>query len=175
MREPKELYVNFTFHPELCVGCGACVSACLDEHDNLPIEKPLLRRVYRTEEVRRGVLRLTWYSLACIHCAGHDCLDACPKSCFSLDAATGTVQLDNSGCIGCRACEKSCQYQGVVFGKDGKAAKCDGCLERLRAGLLPRCVEACPRRAITVDDRPAVRNAASKNLARALKTKSLKP
>lgn len=36
MRDPKELYVRFNFHPELCVGCGACVTACMDEHDGFP-------------------------------------------------------------------------------------------------------------------------------------------
>ena len=115
MKAPKAIHVNFSFHPELCVGCGACVGACLDENDNLPIERPLLRSLHRVEQVRKSGANLLWYSLACLHCDSHDCWDACPKGCFSLDAATGTVQLDNTNCIGCHACEMACRYQAVVF------------------------------------------------------------
>ena len=171
MKAPKAIHVNFSFHPELCVGCGACVGACLDENDNLPIERPLLRSLHRVEQVRKSGANLLWYSLACLHCDSHDCWDACPKGCFSLDAATGTVQLDNTNCIGCHACEMACRYQAVVFEADGKANKCDGCLERLRSGRLPRCVEACPRHAITIDDRPTVRTSALKKLEKDLLAK----
>lgn len=172
MRMPRELYVRFNFHPELCVGCDACVAACLDEKDNLPVVKAPLRRVYRYEQARAGKGSLGWYSVACLHCDAHKCVDVCPKGCLSLDAATGTVQLDNAGCIGCRACARACPFDGIVF-DSGKAAKCDGCLERLRQGQRPRCVDACPRNAITIDDRPAVRSAAQQKLLRVLEKKRL--
>lgn len=172
MREPQQLHVHFNFHPELCVGCDACVAACLDEKDNLPVVKAPLRRVYRYEQVRGGKGSLGWYSVACLHCEVHGCVDACPKGCLTLDAATGTVQLDSTGCIGCRACAGACQFDGVVF-DNGKAAKCDGCLERLRQGQRPRCVDACPRHAITIDDRPAVRGEGREELLRVLEKKRL--
>jgi Fe-S-cluster-containing dehydrogenase component len=170
MRLPKELCPQFNFHPELCVGCYACVTACLDEHDDLPVTDTPLRRVFTRERSRGGTGVLRWYSVACLHCQEHPCIDACPKDCFSLDTPTGTVQLNAEHCIGCRACQRVCAYDGIVF-RDGKAAKCDGCLERLRMGQTPRCVDACPRHAITIDDRPAVREACQKKLAGDLKTK----
>ena len=173
MKEQEKCYVNFIFYPDLCVGCGACVAACLDEHDNLPIEKPLLRRLFRGEQTTPDGAKLTWYSLACLHCSDPACKAACPKGCFSPDSATGTVQLDNANCIGCRLCARACPYQAIVFEADGKAAKCDGCVGHLRQGLLPRCVEACPCRAITVDDQPAVRGPALERLAEDLRTKQL--
>lgn len=172
MREPRERNVQFSFHPELCVGCDACVAVCLDEKDNLPAVSAPLRRVYRYEQARGGKGSLGWYSVACLHCGARGCVSVCPRGCFSPDAATGTVQLDNTGCVGCRACARACQFDGIVF-DGGKAAKCDGCLERLRQGLLPRCVEACPRHAITIDDRPPVREAAQRELVRVLKKKRL--
>ena len=174
MRDPKELYVRFNFHPELCIGCGSCVSACMDEHDAFPAVKEPLRRLYHTEQLQKGAGKTTWYSVACVHCDTHECLQVCPKECFSLDAATGTVQLDSSACIGCGACAKACRFKGIVFTDGKKAAKCDGCLERLQFGQLPRCVEACPRCAITVDDRPAVRTATLLRLANTLAAKKLK-
>lgn len=170
MRDPKELQVRFNFHPELCVGCGACVGACLDEKDAFPVAEIPLRRLKR-HETAGG--RITWYSLACLHCESSECVEACPKDCYARDPATGTVQLDSSACIGCGACVRACRYEGVVYDAAGKATKCDGCLERLRLGLLPRCVEACPRYAITVDDRPAVRRASQERLRKEFASKKL--
>ncbi len=170
MREPRERQVRFNFHPELCVGCDACVAACLDEKDNWPVTRAPLRRVRSRETVRAGKGVLSWYTVACLHCDAHGCVSACPNNCFSLDAATGTVQLDNAGCVGCGACARACAFDGIVFDQ-GKADKCDGCLERLRRGQTPRCVDACPRHAITIDERPAVREAERKKLLRLLGAK----
>ena len=174
MREPKERCVRFNFHPELCVGCGACVTACIDEHDAFPVSREPLRRIYRTERTRNKRVSIVWYSLACLHCEQPECAAACPQNCFSTDPATGTVQLDNTNCIGCGACVRGCRFQGVVQSGREKVTKCDGCVERLRMGLLPRCVTACPRQAITVDDRPAVRREAREKLAQALGSEKLR-
>lgn len=175
MREPRPLSVIFNFHPERCVGCGACVGACLDEHDAFPIPDDPVRCVYRTERTRGGESVLTWYSLACLHCAEAPCIPACAQSCFSRDPVTGTVQLDSAACVACHACQNACPYRGVVYDAvSGKADKCDGCLERLRLGLSPRCVEACPARAITVDDRPAVVRGSRERLRRALTAEKLR-
>lgn len=96
MREPQQMHVHFNFHPERCVGCDACVAACLDEQDNLPVVKAPLRRVYRYEQARGGKGSLGWYSVACLHCDDRGCVAACPKGCLTPDAATGTVQLDST-------------------------------------------------------------------------------
>lgn len=174
MRKPKELYARFNFHPTLCIGCGACVTACMDEHDAFPVTAEPLRRLYQAEHLQKGVGKITWYSLSCLHCDEHGCVAACPKDCFTVDAATGTVQLDSTYCIGCKACAKACRFKGIVFTQQKKAAKCDGCLERLRLGLTPRCVEACPRYAITIDDRPAVRQSMQQKLIHSLDTERMK-
>lgn len=174
MRDPEVLHVQFHFHPELCVGCGACVTACMDEHDAFPMATQPLRRLYRTEHVRAGVGQISWYSLACLHCENPYCAAACPNDCFSTDSATGTVQLDATGCVGCGACVNACPFRGIVFTSQDKADKCDGCLSRLREGLRPRCVDACPRHAITIDDRPAVRRTGREKLSRLLKSEQLR-
>ncbi len=169
MREPQALFANFNFHPSLCVGCGAWGTACMDEHDAFPVSsaRTPLRRIGEQQRVRGGKPVLSWYSVGCLHCGSHECMDVCPKNCFSLDRETGTVQLDNAACIGCRACARACRFDGIVFWAD-KAEKCDGCLHRLRHGRTPRCVDACPRHAITIDDRPAVRAAEQEKLVRVL-------
>ena len=37
-----------------------------------------------------------------------------------------------------------------TFGDDGKMRKCDACIERQKAGLLPACVKVCPTGALTL-------------------------
>ena len=127
------------FSPERCVGCGACVGVCLDEQDNLPVTAPPLRRLVCVETPER----VTWYSVGCLHCDDPACVGACPKGCISRDEATGLVGLDTAACIGCGACARKCPHGAVVI-EGRKAHKCTGC-----AGGTPRCVTACPSRALT--------------------------
>ena len=61
----------------------------------------------------------------------------------------GLVVIDTKKCIGCGACAMACPYHAPVLNPvTKKMSKCDGCLNRLDAGLQPICVEACPQRAI---------------------------
>ncbi len=154
MREPEALHVFFSFHPEKCTGCGACVTACMDEHSDFNC---VLRRLYQQEKWTRRGWKLEWSSVGCMHCNASECARVCPRKCFSLDAETGTIQLDSAACVGCGACRRVCPFDAITITADRKADKCDGCIQRLREGLLPRCVAACPQYAITVDDRPALR------------------
>ena len=147
--------IHFTFHPERCVGCGACVMACINENE-LDITKQLPFRLLKKNEYGDGdTLSITWFVHGCMHCREHPCMDACPKSCFFVDRETGTVQLDNSGCVGCRRCARACPYEAIRQ-NEKRASKCDGCLRRLRQGQLPLCVLACPRQALTVDEKNQV-------------------
>ena len=143
---------HFTFHPERCVGCGACVMACINEND-IDVTKQTPYRLLKRNEYGDGdTLNITWFVHGCMHCRDHPCVETCPKSCFSADRETGTVQLDDSGCVGCLRCAKVCPYEAIQQ-IDGRAAKCDGCLGRLRHGQLPLCVQACPRQALTVNEK----------------------
>lgn len=154
MREPEVLHVSFNFHSELCSGCGACVAACMDEHSDFTC---VLRRLYQREKRTKRGWKLEWCSMACMHCTEPSCAKVCPRKCFSLDEETGTVQLSNTACVGCGMCKRACPFDAITITMDRKADKCDGCIQRLREGLLPRCVAACPQAAITIDDRPALR------------------
>ena len=165
MREPEVLHAAFNFHPELCTGCGACVAACMDEHSDFT---RCPRRLCQKEKRTRTGWRVVWYSVACLHCQDAPCAAVCPRDCLTVDGETGTVQLDRNACIGCGACVRRCAYGGIALQKDGKADKCDGCAERLREGLPPRCVAACPQQALTIDDRPALREQCREALKKAL-------
>ena len=150
------------------------MGACLDEHDAFPVEGEPLRRLLKHERTRTGKVQITWYSLGCLHCQEPECAAACPKKCFYVDTQTGTVQLDSTACVGCGACARACRYGAIRLAGGHKSAKCDGCAGRLREGRLPRCVEACPAMALTVDERPAIVNECRRQIQKALATGGMK-
>lgn len=147
--------LHFTFHPERCAGCGACVMACINENDIDTARQLPFRLLKRNEYGDGSELNITWFVHGCMHCSDHPCAQVCPKGCFAADKETGTVQLNSSACVGCRRCEKACPYAAVQqIGR--RAAKCDGCLQRLKRDQLPLCVLACPRQALTVNEKNRV-------------------
>jgi anaerobic dimethyl sulfoxide reductase subunit B (iron-sulfur subunit) len=146
---------QFTFHPERCLGCGACVMACVNEKGiDIDTMQPY-RLMKQNEYYGDGREEIIWFVHGCMHCPEHPCVDACPKKCFSVDDMTGTVVLDNTECIGCHKCERVCAYGALQF-RDRHADKCDGCRERLQMDMLPLCVLACPRQALTINEKNRV-------------------
>lgn len=146
---------QFTFHPERCVGCGACVMACINEN-GLDTDAQLPYRLLKNNEyVTEEKVEVTYFTHGCMHCKDRPCEGKCPRQCFSYNRAAGVVTLDNTMCVGCHACERVCPYKAISF-KDKKAYKCNGCLKNLSRDRLPACVMACPRQAITIDEKNAV-------------------
>lgn len=145
------MQVNFKFHPERCVGCGSCVIACINEN-NIDVEQMMCHRnLSKTEAVSEDNVQITYDSSACMHCSDASCMETCPMSCYSVDQETKIVVLDNTDCVGCQLCAEACPNQAIHFNKENKAVKCNGCIHRVRENLLPLCVAACPRHAITID------------------------
>lgn len=138
---------KFQFDSKKCAGCSICAIACMDQHDYDPARDGApLRRAGERE--RDGVF--AGYSVSCIHCGA--CIQACPKGCISRDEQTGFVIAADADCIGCRSCFKVCPVQAPQFGADGKMHKCDGCNTRVKAGLAPACVRACPTGALKLEE-----------------------
>jgi formate dehydrogenase iron-sulfur subunit len=80
----------------------------------------------------------------CKHCTNAGCLDACPTGAL-IRTEFETVVLQPDVCNGCGYCIPSCPF-GVIDRdpRDGRAAKCTLCYDRLRDGLEPACAKACP-------------------------------
>ena len=168
---PGPIYARFNFHPERCVGCGACVTACLDANSiDLDVQPPL-RRVIQRETRAGSKLSLKYYSVACMHCPDAPCAGACPMKCLSRDERVGVTVLDNAACVGCKRCSRACPYQAISFDIGGKARKCSGCRELLAQGRLPVCVAACPRKAITIDEVNDVLESGREKLAKITRVK----
>lgn len=134
---------QFVMEAERCVGCGACAVACMDQNDRDPLAGiEAFRRIEKTERLQGDTPVILFRSIACLHCEPAPCIDVCPQGCLSKK--DGLTVCDDSACIGCRACRQVCPVQAPVFEADGRMRKCDGCIDRLHAGLEPACVRSCP-------------------------------
>ncbi|MCJ7682562.1 MAG: 4Fe-4S dicluster domain-containing protein [Candidatus Aminicenantes bacterium] len=104
--------------------------------------------------------------VACQQCRNAPCVKACPVEATWVEK-DGIVVVDYDWCIGCRSCMAACPYGARHFnwGKGtipsdevnpathylgnrprskGVVEKCTFCIQRVREGLYPKCVEVCP-------------------------------
>ncbi|GAB4529637.1 MAG: hypothetical protein Kow0063_06870 [Anaerolineae bacterium] len=136
-----------------CVGCAQCVEACtqangLDTHTPAPQDAPdglSARRFTSILEQPAG----HYVRKHCRHCLQPACVSACPVGAMQK-TPEGPVIYDSSKCLGCRYCMVACPYGIPRYRWDALApvvSKCTLCYERLIAGEMPACVEACPERA----------------------------
>ncbi|RTR30158.1 4Fe-4S dicluster domain-containing protein [Shewanella atlantica] len=134
--------VGFVFRQENCVGCGACTVAC-QIHNELP-ENHRFRKVDRYEVEREDGAIDVWLSHSCMHCENPACLMVCPAKAYHV-RDDGIVVLDREKCTGCGLCASACPYSAVSIREDdGKADKCNMCVELLDRGMKPACVTGCP-------------------------------
>jgi len=77
---------------------------------------------------------------------------ACPSGCLYKDEETGLTLFNTQYCIGCHSCSMACPFGAPTFGPDGKMKKCDGCINRIKAGLEPACVRGCTFGALMLVD-----------------------
>ena len=104
--------------------------------------------------------------VSCQQCEESPCTNVCPTG-ATWREPDGIVAIDYDWCIGCRYCMASCPYGARHFNwtqphipKDelnpdmhlignrprtqGVVEKCTFCIQRVRDGRYPACLEACP-------------------------------
>jgi len=102
----------------------------------------------------------------CQQCENPPCVRVCPVQ-ATWKEPDGIVVVDYNWCIGCRYCIAACPYKGRVFNwaepnipaeelntdvhylgnrprMKNVVEKCTFCVQRVRNGRYPACVEACP-------------------------------
>lgn len=145
----KLVFVN----PERCIGCLQCEFACAVEHSKSKSgssawrEEPTPRaRVH----VDAGPVMGTSYPSRCRHCDPAPCQQVCPTSAITRDAEQNLVLVDPKTCINCAMCAMVCPFDALTFhpvdlgtAERTVALKCDGCVDRVRRGETPACVESC--------------------------------
>ena len=130
---------------------------------NMDLEKSDI--YYDPEEVpEKGYY---YMPVQCQHCANAPCTKVCPVQ-ATWTEPDGIVVVDYNWCIGCRYCMAACPYMGrwfnftdpcnseriksipipITWGTARRmrnvVEKCTFCIQRVRQGNYPKCVEVCP-------------------------------
>lgn len=148
-----------------CIGCGTCVRACETEND-VPehhfrtwIERYMVSRTGRVsidspnggrdgfQPVITGddITKAFFVPKMCNHCTNTPCVQLCPVG-ASFISPEGIVLVDGKRCIGCSYCVQACPYGSrFIHPVTHTASKCTWCYHRITKGLLPACVQTCPR------------------------------
>lgn len=146
---------GFSFDQSRCTGCKTCEMACKDYHD---LGSGVAFRTICEfaggswsqdgEGAWEQDVFAFYVSMSCNHCSNPVCLRICTCGAVSKDQL-GFVTIDPGTCDGCQMCMIACPYHAPRFDeRSGRVSKCDGCHDRVRSGLGPICVEACPQRAL---------------------------
>ncbi|MGB9762787.1 MAG: 4Fe-4S dicluster domain-containing protein [Minisyncoccia bacterium] len=139
---------------ERCVGCKSCEIACQVEHSQ---SKDIYQAIFELPKPRRfdTVLKFQEFnaSLRCAHCEDAPCVNVCPTGALTHDEDTHLVVYDTTKCIGCWQCAMVCPFGAIYPNYETlTATKCDGCINRVKNGKIPACVEACPTNALIYAD-----------------------
>jgi len=133
---------EFFIDPSRCIGCHACVYACMecDTHRGRPL--------IHLEIVDRATTTQT-SPVICMHCEDPVCAHVCPADAIK-QTPEGIVQSAlKPRCIGCSNCVLACPF-GVpryIVATD-QMMKCDMCFDRTSAGMKPMCASVCPSEAL---------------------------
>jgi Fe-S-cluster-containing dehydrogenase component len=134
----------------LCTGCNSCLVSCKQE--NRLVEGVSWIRMKLLEQ--KNYPRYEYfYPQSCRHCEDPDCARVCPAGAITC-SDKGIVLHNESKCIGCRLCVQFCQCGGLTINSiNGKPGKCRLCIDRIKEGKLPACVENCSTEARYFDSR----------------------
>jgi len=153
-----------------CIGCRKCEAACNQVNDLPSPEIPfddlsILAQKRRTHANSYTVVNRfevpgrslpVFVKKQCNHCQEPACASACFVKALTK-TKTGAVHYDASLCVGCRYCMVACPFDIPAYEYDNpftpKVTKCTLCQPRIEKGLLPGCVEICPKEALTFGTR----------------------
>ncbi|MBF0451219.1 MAG: 4Fe-4S dicluster domain-containing protein [Candidatus Magnetomorum sp.] len=153
-----------------CIGCRKCEEACNTVNELPKPEKPfddlsVLDQKRRTHADVYTVVnqfkignekKHVHVKKQCNHCMEPACASACFVKAFKK-MPNGSVVYDESVCVGCRYCMIACPFNIPAYEYDNafspKVTKCTLCYPRVQKGLLPGCVEACPKEALIYGNR----------------------
>ena len=162
----SEIWYGFAIDIDKCIGCGNCAKACKIENDvpqepffyrswveqytiksdeKVIIESPNGGIDGFTQSVPKDKIERAFFvPKTCNHCAKSPCEQVCPVGATFL-SPEGIVLIDKKYCIGCGYCVQSCPYGcRYISPTTNTVDKCTMCYHRLKKGMQPACVEACP-------------------------------
>lgn len=151
--------MHIIFDVDKCVGCFNCMLACQDEHvgncwlpytDAQEEHKAKWIKTTRHERGAAPITEVAFVTEMCRHCENAACEKACPDAVIRRD--DGIVLLDTQKAKGNRKLVDACPYGMIAWNEELETAqKCTMCAHLLDQGWKePRCVQACPLRALSV-------------------------
>jgi len=149
-----------------CIGCRNCEAAC-NQVNGLPApERPfddlnVLNVQRRPDAAAYTVVNRflppamplpVFVKKQCNHCLEPACVSACFVKALKK-SKTGAVIYDPSLCVGCRYCMIACPFNIPAYEYHDpitpRVMKCTLCQPRIQEGRMPKCVESCPKEALT--------------------------
>jgi formate dehydrogenase iron-sulfur subunit len=151
-----------------CIGCGLCMQACRTQNGLPETDAPDLNdkqfTVLKTTAGKHGEVN---YRRLCMHCQEPTCASVCPVGALHK-TATGPVLYNAEICLGCRYCIQACPFSVPRYEWNSlvpRVRKCTFCADRLAAGGINACAEACPAGATVAGEREALLREARARLA----------
>ena len=177
--------VGMLYDSTKCIGCRACVTKCKEAND-LPRDRSAdglydaapdlngtTKNIIKLADL--GDRRFAFVKAQCMHCVDPACASVCMIGALRKNAATGVVEYDKDGCVGCRYCQVACPFNVPKFTWNLAApqiVKCELCRHRgdpKKQGPLavanPACCEVCPREAVIYGRRDDLLTEASRRIA----------
>lgn len=162
-----------------CIGCRKCEEACNKVNELPAPEKPfddlsVLSQRRRTTAKAYTVVNQfgeqppLFAKKQCNHCLEPACASACFVKAFTK-TPEGPVVYNPKICVGCRYCMIACPFEIPSYEYDNAFSptvrKCTLCYPRIKKGLLPGCVDACPTEALVFGKRSDLLKAARQRIA----------
>ena len=173
-----------------CTACRGCQVACQEwnklpatktkqtgSHQNPPDWNGVTYRVVRFAEHTAKENYMTWlfFSDACRHCLEPPCKeegDTLVKDAIVIDENGAVLFTDKTKQLAkdFQQIQDACPWSVPQLDKNtGLMTKCHMCFRRVKAGLLPACVKACPTGTLVFGDEAQIKELAAARLVEAKK------
>lgn len=181
---PKSIFIDTT----RCTACRGCQIACKQWHDhpvvptlqtgthqNPPDLTPFNNKLVRFSEHKiDGRIHWLFFPDQCRHCVTPACkmaADQYVEGAIVMDDATGIVVCtDKTKKLTKEQCDEiidACPYNIPRYDKNSHILnKCDMCIDRVHAGLIPMCVKTCCTGTMNFGERDAMIKLAQERLAK---------